>query len=98
MINNFNFTSAYRGGLIASLTYPARSKAIDTFEGVLQLPKDSTIWVLQWSSMWEMLQETSDPVLQVILYNLWPSGQQIIGQASLLMARGVICQTDIADN
>ena len=50
---------------MAMLTLPARSKAIDTFSDILELPDEATVGVFQWSSMNEILQETSDPTLQV---------------------------------
>ena len=57
---------------MAMLTLPARSKAIDTFSDLLELPDEATVGVFQWSSMNEMLQETSDPTLQegyIALFN-----------------------------
>ena len=63
---HLNFALAYQGGLITSLTYPARSKAIDTFEDLLQLPEEATIGTYPWSSMDEILKESTDTTLQVL--------------------------------
>lgn len=46
------------------LTYPARSKAIDTFADLLELPWEATIGIYRWSSMNEILRESSDTTLQ----------------------------------
>ena len=56
---------AYNGSLIAYLTYPARSKAINTFQDILKEEEDVTIFVYRSNSQHKLLQETSDPVLQV---------------------------------
>ena len=62
---HLNIILAYQGNLMAMLTLPARSKAIDTFSDLLELPDEATVGIFQWSSMNEILQETSDPTLQV---------------------------------
>ena len=49
------------------LTLPARSKAIDTFSDLLDLPEEATLGIFQWSSMNEILQETSNPILKECL-------------------------------
>ena len=55
---------AYKGNVIARLTYPARSKSIDTFSDLLELPDEATVGTFRFSSMNEILQETSDPTLK----------------------------------
>ena len=52
------------------LTYPARSRAVDTFADLLDLPEEATIRVSRWSSMNEILQHSSDPILEVLKYML----------------------------
>ena len=47
------------------MTLPVRSKAIDTFADLLDLPIDATVAISRWSSHYEMLQKATDPVLQV---------------------------------
>ena len=61
----FQIILGYQGSLIAMLTYPARSKAIDTFADLLELPEEATIGTFRWSSMNEILRETSDSILKV---------------------------------
>ena len=56
---------AFNGGLVASLTLPVRSKAVNTFADLLNLPNEATIAIGRWSSHYEMLQNATDPVLQV---------------------------------
>ena len=56
--------SAYKGNVIARLTYPAKSKSIDTFSDLLDLPDEATVGTFRFSSMNEILQETSDPTLK----------------------------------
>ena len=65
MVIKSNNISAYTGGLVASLTYPIRSKEINTFADLLKLPNEATIATIKWSSNDEILKETTDPVLQV---------------------------------
>ena len=65
LIINLYIASVYNGGLVASLTYPARLKTLDTFEALLQLPEEATIGMKQWVSVINILQETTDPILQV---------------------------------
>ena len=60
------FYSAYNGNLIAHLTFPARSKGVDSFADILKLPEEATIAAFQGTSIMDILQETTDPVLQVI--------------------------------
>ena len=57
--------SAYNGGLVASLTYPVRSKEVNTFADLLNLPSEATVTISRWSSHYEMLKNATDPVLQV---------------------------------
>ena len=64
-MNDKEIISGYQGSLIAMLTYPARSKAIDTFADLLELPEEATIGTFRWSSMNEILRETSDSILKV---------------------------------
>ena len=64
LINVHEIILGYQGSLIAMLTYPARSKAIDTFADLLELPEEATIGTFRWSSMNEILRETTDPVLK----------------------------------
>ena len=56
--------SAYNGSLTAMLTYPARSKAIDAFADVLSLPEEATLYVPGSTSVNEILQHSSDPIMQ----------------------------------
>ena len=60
------FLSAYNGNLIAHLTLSARSKSVDTFADILKLPEEATIASFPDTSIIDILQETTDPVLQVI--------------------------------
>ena len=57
--------SAYSGGLVASLTYPARYKALNTFLDVLELPEEATIKTFGWTAVTEILQQSTNPTLQV---------------------------------
>lgn len=65
-LSKFHFLVAYNGNLIAHLTFPARSKGVDTFADILKLPEEATIAAFQGTSIMDILQETTDPVLQVI--------------------------------
>ena len=60
------FLAAYNGNLIAHLTFPARSKGVDTFADILKLPEEATVAAFQGTSIMDILRETTDPVLQVI--------------------------------
>ena len=57
--------SAYSGNLLASLTLPARSKALNTFEDLLSMPDDGAIIVKPYTSMHSIFQKATDPLLQV---------------------------------
>ena len=57
---------AYSGNLIACLTLPARSKALNTFEDLLKMPEDGAIIVKPHTSMHSIFQEATDPLLKVI--------------------------------
>ena len=46
------------------LTYPARSAAIDSFADFLDLPEEATMYVPGSTSMIEVLQQSSDPIMQ----------------------------------
>ena len=46
------------------LTYPARSAAIDSFADFLDLPEEATMYVPGSTSLIEVLQHSSDPILQ----------------------------------
>ena len=46
------------------LTYPARSRAIDTFADFLNLPVEATLYVPGSTSVNEILQHSSDPIMQ----------------------------------
>ena len=48
------------------LTYPARSAAIDSFADFLDLPEEATMYVPGSTSMIEVLQQSSDPIMQVL--------------------------------
>ena len=65
-LSKLHFLAAYNGNLIAHLTFPARSKGVDTFADILKLPEEATIAAFQGTSIMDILQETTDPVLQVI--------------------------------
>ena len=56
---------AYNGSLTACLTYPARSRSIDTFSDILKEREEVTLYTYKYSSLTEILQESSNPVLQV---------------------------------
>ena len=60
------FLAAYNGNLIAHLTFPARSKGVDTFADILKLPEEATIAAFQGTSIMDILRDTTDPVLQVV--------------------------------
>ena len=51
------------------MTLPARSKALNTFEDLLQMPEEGTIIVKPHTSMHSIFQEATDPLLKVIKYN-----------------------------
>ena len=57
--------SAFTGGLVASLSYPARSKEINTFSDLINLPKDATIGLPRHTSMDAIIQTSKDPIIQV---------------------------------
>ena len=62
---------AYIGNLVASLTKPARTKALNTFEDLLHLPNEASVFVLA-GGIDQFMKETSDPILKVcnpIIYN-----------------------------
>ena len=59
------FLSAYTGGLVSSLSYPARSKAINLFADLLNLPEEATVGIHRHSSMDALIQKSTDPILQV---------------------------------
>ena len=65
-LSKFHFLAAYNGNLIAHLTFPARSKGVDTFADILKLPEEATVAAFQGTSIMDILRETTDPVLQVI--------------------------------
>ena len=57
---------AYMGNLVASLTYPARTKAINTFEDLTKLPDDAFVFTSKTSvRIVEMLTNATDPTLKV---------------------------------
>ena len=58
--------SAYSGNLLASLTLPARSKALNTFEDLLKMPDDGAIIVKPYTSMHSIFQKATDPLLKVL--------------------------------
>ena len=58
------FISAYTANLIAHLTYPARSQAINTFEDILKAPEEVTVHTRQYASQHMILQESSNQVLK----------------------------------
>ena len=59
--------SAYMGNLVANLTYPARTKAIDTFEDLINLPDDASVLKLSiyQQRIVEIMNETTEPILKV---------------------------------
>lgn len=59
-------SQAYVGNLVASLTKPARTKAINTFGDILDLPNEASVFMStgQWG-VYLSLKETSDPILKV---------------------------------
>ena len=59
--------SGYNGSLTAMLTYPARSAAIDSFADFLDLPEEATMYVPGSTSIIEVLQQSSDPIMQVFI-------------------------------
>ena len=59
-------STAYMGNLVASLTYPARTKAINTFEDLTKLPDDAFVFTSKLSArIVEMLSDATDPTLKV---------------------------------
>ena len=60
--------SGYNGSLTAMLTYPARSAAIDSFADFLDLPEEATMYVPGSTSMIEVLQQSSDPIMQAYVH------------------------------
>ena len=50
------------------LTYPARSAAIDSFADFLDLPEEATMYVPGSTSMIEVLQQSSDPIMQAYVH------------------------------
>ena len=65
LLTSLASVSAYNGGLVASLTYPVRSKEVNTFADLLNLPSEATVAISRWSSHYEMLINATDPILQV---------------------------------
>ena len=65
-LSKLHFLAAYNGNLIAHLTFPARSKGVDTFADILKLPEEATIAAFQGTSIMDILRDTTDPVLQVV--------------------------------
>ena len=59
---------AYSGNLLSSLTLPVRSKALNTFKDLLQMPEDGAVIVKQHTSMHAIFQGATDPLLKVITY------------------------------
>ena len=54
------------GNLVASLTYPARTKAINTFEDLTKLPDDTFVFMSKTAvRIAEMLTNATDPTLKV---------------------------------
>ena len=63
---------AYMGNLVASLTYPARTKAIDTFEDLTKLQDDTLVVTPIYSQrIVEIMKEATDPILKVIIQHLY---------------------------
>ena len=57
---------AYMGNLVASLTYPARTKAINTFEDLTRLPDDAFVFTSKTAGrIVEILTTTTHPTLKV---------------------------------
>ena len=57
---------AYIGNLVASLTKPARTKALDTFEDTLDLPEEASVVVPYGNqAIIQFMKGTSDPILKV---------------------------------
>ena len=57
---------AYVGNLVASLTKPARTKALNTFEDLLDLPNGASVVLpLGNTAIVKFMNETSDPILKV---------------------------------
>ena len=56
------------GNLVASLTYPARTKAFNTFEDLTKLPDDALVITFKTSArMVEILTNATDTSLKVNL-------------------------------
>ena len=66
--DNICSSQAYIGNLVASLTKPARTKAINTFGDILDLPNEASVFLStgQWG-VYLSLKETSDPILKVCM-------------------------------
>ena len=54
----------YKGSLTAMLTYPVRSASIDSFANFLDLSEEATMYVPGSTSLIEVLQHSSDPIMQ----------------------------------
>ena len=66
--DNICSSQAYVGNLVASLTKPARTKAINTFGDILDLPNEATVFLWSQSGgVYLSLKETSDPMLKVCM-------------------------------
>ena len=59
------YLSAYTGGLVASLSYPARSKEINMFADLIDLPEDTTVGTWRYTSIDDLIQKATDPILKV---------------------------------
>ena len=55
------------GNLVANLTYPARTQAIDTFKDLMNLPDHTSVVKLNiyQQRIMEIMNETTDPILKV---------------------------------
>ena len=59
-------STAYMGNLVASLTYPARTKAINTFEDLTKLPDDAFVFTSKTAArIVEILTTATHPTLKV---------------------------------
>ena len=56
---------AYIGNLVASLTKPARTKALNSFEDLLDLPNEATVFLLASHGTNQFMKEAHDPILKV---------------------------------
>ena len=58
--------TAYTGNLMASLTFPAKQKPIDTFDDVAKIGNGVTLITLASTSMHSYLKHSNDSIAKVV--------------------------------